>query len=194
MDMKRLQVNGREVHVDVSPAKAVATQPHKIVLYSRALHPELFQLKSRRVHKKCAYELEAWLLHGMHVLRFAHNGSCACELLTDQERSPVSGIVAAFPCAGEREIEHTFEDEGVTFMSTIQTENLNEHIYDSTYAEFCALAHENNAQIAKWNDGHGNIRSVIDVQEYPEEVHVQCYHMLAAGRLVLRTQTIFEHA
>lgn len=194
MDMRRLQANGREVHIDALPAKSIATQPHKILLYSRALHPELFQLKSRRVHKKDRYELEAWLMHGMHVLRFAHNGACVCELVTDQERSPVSGIVAAYPCAGEREIEHTFEDEGVTFMTSIQTENLNEHIYDSTHAELCTLAHDTNAQITKWTDEHGRCLSIIDVQEFPEEIHIQCYHMLAANRLVIRTQTIFEHA
>lgn len=192
MDTKRSQTSGRE---QVSaPMKATSAQPYQILLYSRALHPELFQLKSRRVHKRGEYELEAWLMNGMHVLRFSHNGSCACELLTDQARSPVSGIVAAFPCMGEREFEHTFEHEGVTFMSTIQTETLNETIYDSTYAEFCALAKENNALIAKWDDEGGKNLSVIDVQEYAEEVHVQCYHMLAGGRHVLRTQTIFEHA
>jgi hypothetical protein len=192
MDMKRLQTTGREV--SITPAKATHSQPHQILLYSRALHPELFQLRSRRVHKRGDYELEAWLMHGMHVLRFGLKGACVCELLTDQDRSPVSGIVTAFPCAGEREFEHTFEDEGVTVMTTIQTETLNENIYDSTYAEFCDLARQNGSLIAKWNDDHGKSLSVIDVQEYPEEVHVQCYHMLATGRNVLRTQTIFEQA
>jgi hypothetical protein len=174
--------------------KATSAQPYQIILYNRALHPELFQLKSRRVHKRGDYELEAWLLNGMHVLRFGHKGACACELLTDMDRSPVSGIVAAFPCAGEREFEHTFEDAGVTFMSSIQTETLNESIYDSTFVELCDLARENAGLIAKWQDEGGRNLSVIDVQEFPEEVHVQCYHMIAAGRHVLRTQTIFEHA
>lgn len=205
MDTKRS--TGQTSREQISaPMKATSAQPYQVLLYSRALHPELFQLKARRVHKRGEYELEAWLMNGMHVLRFSHNGSCACELLTDQARSPVSGIVAAFPCLGEREFEHTFEHEGVTFMSTIQTETLNETIYDSTYAEFCALAKQNNALIAKWDDENtttggglshlsgGKNLSVIDVQEYAEEVHVQCYHMLAGGRHVLRTQTIFEHA
>lgn len=192
MDMKRLQMSGREV--PIAPMKATSAQPYQIILYNRALHPELFQLKARRVHKRGEYELEAWLLNGMHVLRFGHRGSCACELLTDQDRSPVSGIVAAFPCVGEREFEHTFERENVTILSTIQTESLVPNIYDSTYAEFCDLAKANAGLITKWSDESGKSLSVIDVQEYAEEVHVQCYHMLAAGRHVLRTQTIFEHA
>jgi Protein of unknown function DUF2617 len=176
------------------PMKVTSAQPYQVILYNRALHPELFQLKARRAHKRGEYELEVWLMNGMHVLRFGHKGSVASELLTDLDRSPASGIVAAFPCAGEREFEHTFEREGVTYMSTIQTEVLNENIYDSTYDEFCALARENNGLIVRWEDEGGKNLSVIDVQEYPEEVHAQCYHMIAAGRHVLRTQSIFEHA
>lgn len=196
MDMKRLQgqseqKGSREVHV---PTRAVPTPAYQLILYNRALHPELFQLKGRRVLKRGEYELEAWLMNGMHVLRFGHGGCCVCELLTEQERSPASGVVAAFVCSGEREFEHTFDRERVTFMSTIQTETLTESIFDATYMEFCDLARQAGAMVTRWEDEGGKNLSVIDVQEYAEEVHVQAYHMQAGTRLVVRTQTIFEHA
>lgn len=191
MDMKRLQKSDKEV--PMPPMKATPAQSYQVILYNRALHPELFQLKARRVHKRGDYELEAWLLNGTHVLRFGHKGSCVCELLTDQDRAPASGVVAAFLCAGEREFEHTFERENVTFMSTVQTETLNENIFDATYVEFCALARESGGLIAKWEDDGGKNLSVIDVQEFAEEVHVQAYHMQSSSGLVVRTQTIFEH-
>jgi hypothetical protein len=33
---------------------------------------------------------------------------------------------------------------------------------------------------------------VLDVQRSPTDAHVQAYHLVATGGVVLRTQTIFE--
>ena len=34
----------------------------------------------------------------------------------------------------------------------------------------------------------------VDIQRMARQVHVQTYHLVASASLVLRTQTIFEHA
>lgn len=35
---------------------------------------------------------------------------------------------------------------------------------------------------------------MIDTQRYNREIHAQAYHLIAQGGVVIRTQTIFEHA
>ena len=41
--------------------------------------------------------------------------------------------------------------------------------------------------------GHGRGMSIVDVQRYAKELHVQGFHLLSEGGLVLRTQALFEH-
>ena len=176
------------------PSKPNSLQTYQVILYGRALHPELFPIKSRKVCKHNGYELEMWMMPGAHLLRFERKGLCACELVTDQEGNlPTNGIVTAFLCAGEHEFEHTFTRDKVTYMITAQTEALSENLYISTFDEMGAYARENNAVAHRWSDEAGKSLSVLDIQTFDREVHVQAWHLMAAGEIVLRTQTIFEH-
>lgn len=177
-----------------TPTRPNSLQTYQTVLYSRALHPELFALRGRRVVRHGAYELEAWVMPGSHLLRFEFGPLCACELVTDREDSlPDTGVVAAFLCAGEREFEHRFEPQRVTYMTNVQTETLSENLYWATLNEMNDYAREVDALVYSWEDDAGPNLSVIDTQRYSREVHIQAYHLQAHGGLVLRTQSIFEH-
>lgn len=177
------------------PTRINSLQTYQIVLYSRALHPELFSLKARRVVRQGQYELEGWIMPGAHVLRFERAGLCAVELLTDQDRNlPASHVVTAFPCSGEHEYEHRFTKHGVTYMTSVQTETLSENLYESTYAELMDLARESQSLCYEWREGAAKSASILDIQRFSREVHVQAYHLQSGPGLVVRTQTIFEHA
>lgn len=177
------------------PTKAHSTSVHHLILYKRALHPELFQLKGRRTINHGTYELEAWLMQGGHALRFQHKNFCASELVTDKEDGlPTTGAVITFPCIGEKDLDHAFKIERVKYVTTMQTETLSDNLYSATYREMVDLAEETDALIHTW-EGHSGGRnlSMLDVQRYGKEAHAQAYHMVASSGLVLRTQTIFEH-
>jgi len=213
------------------PTKPNGLQTYQIFLYRKALHPELFPLKGRRQLVHGAYEIEAWVMPGAHLLRFQHAKLCACELLTDQEGAlPVDGAVTGFQCAGEHEFEHSFEAEKVKYITSVQTEQLSDNLYQATYEEMTQFAQETGALIHLWSDAHashhgsnglnglnglnghgrtngqstnghsangnhaGRNLSMLDVQRLTKEVHAQSYHLIAATGLVIRTQTIFEHA
>lgn len=176
------------------PVKPNVTQTYQVYLYGRALHPELFQIKARRVIKHGAYEFEAWLMQGMHLLRFEHRTMCAAELLVDHEGNlPCTGAVAAFLCAGERDFEHKFPKDRAGYMCTVQTETLSENLYISTLNELRAHARETDALVHQWRDEAGPCLSMLDIQRYAKEVHAQSFHLIAQSGLVLRTQTLFEH-
>ncbi len=174
--------------------KSNALQTYQTVLYNRALHPDFFPLKGRRVLRHGAYELELWVMSGSHLLRFERGPLCASELVTDQEGNlPDVGVITAFLCAGEREIEHRFGKDKVTYMTSVQTETLSDNLYAATMEEILDSAKETDGLLHRWDDDAGPCLSLLDAQVFSREVHVQAYHMLAHGGIVLRTQTIFEH-
>jgi hypothetical protein len=177
------------------PTRPVSLQSYQSILYRRPLHPELFSLRQRKQLRHGAYELEAWLMPGAHMMRFQHQKFCACELVTYQEDGlPTDGAVTTLACAGEHEFEHRFEAERVTFMTAVQTETLTENLYTATYGEMLAFAEESGAVLHRWDDAElGKCLSMLDIQRFSKEVHAQSYHLIAQGGFVLRTQTIFEH-
>ncbi len=178
-----------------NPTRSTSLQAYRLILYRRALHPELFRIKGRRTVEHAGYAFEAWVMPGSHLMRFEDKGNCVTELITDIEDSiPERGIVAALPCAGEREHEEDFEDS-MKFVSTVQTEQLPESLYKATYDELVEFGKENDALIYEWlDDDGGRCASLIDLQRYRNEVHAQCYHLNAQGGLILRTQSIFERS
>lgn len=201
-----------------TPQKTNALQAYQIILYDRALHPELFALKGRRVVRHESWELDAWVMQGQHVLRFESGSVCASELVTDQEAGlPTTGAVSAFLCAGERDFEYLFGSKrtkstlrrgakepaiggsgpnGVAssalYMTTVQTEALSENLYIATCDEMTAHAKEKDSLIHSWQEEAGAGMSILDIEKHSREVHIQAYHLLPTGGIVIRTQTIFE--
>jgi hypothetical protein len=174
--------------------RANSLQSYQVVLYERALHPELFPLKDRRSISHDTYEFETWIMPGAHLLRFEFEGLCACELVTDRDDGlPTSGVVTAFLCAGEHDFEHTFDAQRVTYMTSVQTETLSENLYLATLDETRALAGDTGALCHEWEEPAGPCMSLIDVQRYTDSIHAQGYHLLSQGGLVLRTQALFQH-
>lgn len=157
-------------------------------------------------------------MQGQHLLRFERGPICASELVTDQENGlPTAGAVAAFLCAGERDFEHDFVGSHgarasggsngaahgstngsspghgrVVYMTTVQTETLSENLYIATCEEMVAHSREHDSLVHSWDEPGGRGMSIVDVQKYAHEVHVQAYHLLPTGGIVIRTQTIFE--
>ncbi|MFO0831235.1 MAG: DUF2617 family protein [Phycisphaerales bacterium] len=169
-------------------------QSYQLILYGRALHPSHFQLKGRQVvaHDP-SYAVEAWVMPGMHAVRFEHRGLCCTEHVTDQDRHiPTGDIIAQHLCASEKEFEHTFARDGVQYLSACQTETLSESLYSEDYDVMLAEGRALNALIHAYEDDAGRCLSMVAMQRLHNEVHVQSCHMIAGAGLVLKTQSIFE--
>ncbi|CAN5740635.1 hypothetical protein BH11PLA1_BH11PLA1_19980 [soil metagenome] len=198
--------------------KAASTQCHNLILYRKALHPELFTMRARKVIQQGSYELEAWAMNGSHMLRFQRRDLCLSELVTDREGGlPTTGVVTGFPCVGERDYTHPFASDGVSYITTMHTESLSANLYRATYQDMLMYAEETDAMLVQWRDGGepspnasappvyansssraavataGKNMTVIDIQRSNKDVNIQCFHLIAQGGFVLRTATIFEH-
>lgn len=172
--------------------KSPSVQTYRLLLYQRALHPELFRIHERRTLEQTGYEVEAWIIPGAHVLRFQTPGLCLTEGVIDQDQQmPQRGLVQAMPCLGEKELEDLIEK--VRYVSSVQTELLSDNLYTATFNEMKEFAQESEAMYMEWNDADGGRNlSVVDMQRYKKELHAQTYHLIGAAGFVLRTQTIFE--
>lgn len=196
--------------VVVSRGGAAGGVGHHVLLYDRALHPELLaarlSARSRRTVQMARYSGEAWALPGQHMVRFGPRsaargviaskvlgggggGVCACELLTNRERSPESGVVAAFAATGEREYEQTLARLGIRYMCSVLSETLGDGVFRGVVGEFEALAREPDVACARSEDGG---ISVVRLLACPGELRVEAYHAMASGRGVVRSQSIFE--
>ena len=173
--------------------KSPSTQLFRLILYRRALHPELFEMEVRRTDRHGEYEVESWITKSGHVVRFTVDGQVLTEVVIDQgDHLPETGLVHALPCLGEKDYEMQPEAR-IGYVTTIQTETLTDNLYLSTYREMETFARETGSVSRQWTEPDGGYGlSVLDAQKYRREFHIQSYHLLGASGLVLRTQSIFE--
>lgn len=182
-----------DISMNLSSSKTSSLQSYNMLVYRTAIHPEFFQIAGRRRIEHNGFEFEAWVFRGGHVVRFQQGGSCATEVVTETfERLPGKGLITTLPCAGEKDHDAEVSDR-LVFMTSIQTETLSDHLYNSTYQELVEHGRMCEGLMTMWTDevGRHNL-SMLDVQRYSDQMHVQAYHCRSDCSLVLRTQSIFQ--
>ncbi len=178
--------------MSIASNKTTSLQAYTMLVYRKPLHPEFFGIEGRKRIQQDDFEFEGWIFPGGQLSRFQSGNVTICEVVTDQVESlPEKGLVANLPCAGERDFENTFGDT-VTYMTTMQTETLSDHLSESTYREMTQHARESNSLVVRSDGASRPEMSVLDIQRYRTEVHVQGYHLRADCGLVLRTQSMFR--
>lgn len=177
--------------------KSFNAQLFRLMVYSRALHPELLNLQGRRLHRHGdgIYEAECWIAPLGHAVRFQIGDDAITEVVIEKgDHLPETGLVHALACLGEKDYRLE-EDSSIGYVTTVQTEGLSDNLYQATYREMRDFATETDALCHEWkdNDGTANL-SILDCQKFKREFHVQSYHLIGLNSTVLRTQSIFERA
>ena len=171
--------------------KVPSLQSYQLALYRGPIHPEFFRVATRKTLLHNGYEAEAWLFPGGHAARFEFGPSCATEVLSEEiDTLPVRGVIASVPCAGEREHECKAAEK-VDYMTSVQTETLEHHLYRSTLMEMVEYAGSPDCIHHRWRDEGGENLSVLELQRYNDELHLQTWHLRAETGLVLRSQSVF---
>ena len=172
--------------------RTTSLQAYHTLIYRAPIHPEFFRIEAREKGSHANYEFESWLFAGGHAFRFDHDGIGITEVVTaDPSTLPERGLVTSLPCAGEKDHETDFADR-ITYVTSIQTETLSDHLYLGTYREMLEHGRFSEGLLKIWDeDGHPNL-SLIEHQRYADEVHIQGYHLRSDCLMVLRTQSIFQ--
>jgi len=172
--------------------KIIDQPAYSMALFRSAIHPEFFQIEDRIEVQHNDYDFEAWLCKGGHVLRFEYEGICVTEVIFQSVDSlPDRGHVTTMVCAGERDHEQDFGDR-ITLINSMQIEVLPEHLFGDSYLELSEFADEAKAKVVRYQTDKSKGLSILDVQRYNDQLHVQSYHLHSDQGVVLRTQSIFE--
>ena len=176
-----------------APRSTTSLQAYHMLLFRNGVHPEFFNIEGRKRIEHMGYEFEAWQFKGGHICLFEFEGVCLVEVVTpDLDSLPDRGLVTTIPCAGEKDHESVF-GERVTYMTSIQTETLTEHLYLGTYNELAEHAQGPHCLVTDWRDSDGQKNlTIVELQRYSDQVHVQGYHLRSDCSMVLRTQSIFQ--
>ena len=164
-----------------------------MLLYRRAVHPEFFGIEARRKVQHGDYEFEGWIFKGGHCIRFQYGAISFCEVVVDNPTSlPDRGLAGTLPCAGEHDHDEKITEE-INYMTSIQSESLSDHLYLGTYKEMLQHGRDSDSLMVAWSEPNGKQNlSLIDLQRFRNELHVQSFHLRAASGLVLRTQSMVQ--
>jgi len=163
-------------------------------LYKRALHPELFRIYLDRHVEAANYQADLWIVGLSHLVSFQTTGSIITELtgassdlLTDRN------LVTQFKFRGERDFQFRFDD-GTKYIFSSQVEEMNEHIFRTTYRELIRDAKKKGMFVPykQWATGGLEPFSFLDYETRDREMHVHAYHAFPGEWRILRTQSIFE--
>jgi hypothetical protein len=181
------------LETNVTPPKASGSHAYAMLLYRRAVHPEFFGIEARRKLLHGDYEFEGWIFKGGHCVRFQYGAISFCEVVVDNPTSlPDRGLAGTLPCAGEHDHEEKVTEQ-IAYMTTIQSESLSDHLYLGTYKEMLQHGRDSDSLMVAWTEANGKPNlSLIDIQRFRNELHVQGYHLRASSGLVLRTQSMIQ--
>jgi hypothetical protein len=172
--------------------RTTSLQSYHSLIFRAPLHPEFFNIEGREKGQHNEYEFESWLFAGGHAFRFEYDGIGITEVVTpDPSILPERGLVTSVPCAGEKDHEAEYSDR-ITYLTSIQTETLSDHLYMGTYREMVEHGRMGEGLLKIWDTGGPPNLSLVEFQRYADEVHIQGYHLRSDCLMVLRTQSIFQ--
>ncbi|MCH2138808.1 MAG: hypothetical protein MK074_07130 [Phycisphaerales bacterium] len=177
-----------------TPQRDTGLQSYQMLLYRTPVHPEFFKIGGRHHVQLANYEFEAWVHPGGHTVRFEYDGATVTEVVVPEAMElPDRGVLTTIPCVGEKDFEEVYS-ERISFVTSIQTETLSEHLYMGSYREMLEHGGSEDCLVVRGEDPTTGLPdlSVLELQRYADQIHVQSYHFIGDGAMVLRTQSILQ--
>jgi hypothetical protein len=165
-----------------------------LLLYQKALHPELFKILASEQVSRRAYEADIWLVEGGHVIMFTAGKNTLTEVIVTNN-APLTdrGLLQSIPCRGEKYHEMT-AGGNIRYMISTQEEQLTQTLYDATKHEIASYASKRELMTAETpaTQEVGGSLSVLDIERRSHELLVQSFHLFDETQMVIKTQAIVE--
>lgn len=166
-----------------------------LMLYHRALHPELFNILGSEQVTRRAFEADVWLVEGGHVISFAAGANTLTEVILMNHDGSLNdrNLIQSIPCRGEKYHEMTHAGS-VRYMISTQEEQLTQTLYDATRHEITTYASKRElmtAEVPPTAEG-GGFLGVLDIERRSHELLVQSFHLFDEAQMVIKTQSIIE--
>ncbi len=166
-----------------------------LLLYHRALHPELFNILGSEQVTRRAYEADVWLVEGGHVISLSAGKNTLTEVILMNHDGSLNdrNLIQSIPCRGEKYHEMTHAGN-IKYMISTQEEQLTPTLYDATRHEIVTYAAKRElmtSEVPATADG-GGFLGVLDIERRSHELLVQSFHLFDDTQMVIKTQSIIE--
>ena len=168
----------------------------RFYLYSRPLHPELFDIYYDRNIVQRRYEMQVWVTGCSHVIGFFRDGRSLVEVVSDSSNPlPKRGLQLELPFRGERDHERK-RDDAINYMMNFQVESMSSAVYSKTHHELARIGSRRGLFVPfpKWMSNSLTPFTYIDYDAKPNGLHVFTFHAFPADLTIVKTQSIFELA
>lgn len=166
----------------------------KFLLYSRALHPELFEIYHQHRIVQPRFDAALWVTGCSHLIQFSAGPKTLTEVMAeDGDDLPERGLVAEFRFRGEKQHEFV-QGQDVHYMMNFQVESMSDRLYAQTHQDLARSATKHGLLVPfpLWRANDLTPFTYIDYQTTPESLHVFAYHAFPEALTVVKTQSIFE--
>ena len=178
--------------MDIGQAQRVSQL--RFMVYSRALHPELFEIHHDHRIVKDRYEAQVWVTGLSHLIGFYRDDAAVTEVIADADAMlPHRGKLISLPFRGERDEQYDHA-EGIRYLTSFQTEQLSPRLYAKVHQDLLDQADNRGLFVPfpRWAGGSMAPFSHIDYEAKPNQLHVFAYHAFPEERTLIKTQSIFE--
>ncbi len=176
-------------------AKLTDIKDAKMLIYSRALHPELFEIFLGKDIDTGKYEARIFLIGSGHHILFHTPRANITELLTSRlDILPKTGLAQQLSLERNREYQANIENE-IYYMLNIHSEQMSTPVFESVYREMTKFAQHKGLFLTfeQWVEGDELAPfSFIDYEKRPRELNLFCYHAIPKLNTMIRTQSIFS--
>jgi len=165
-----------------------------LMVFDRALHPELFRHFADYRVDQARYHGNIWIVGLSHVVTVTSGRHTLTELVaTENDLLPSRGIVTRFRLKGERDHER-HAPEGWQYLVSSQVETMDEALYKSVHHDLLRHASKRGWFMAyeQWTDGDMVPFTYIDHEARDREFHVHAFHAYPQELTLVKTQSIFE--
>ena len=162
-------------------------------LFSRPLHPELFEVFQSRQIERGSYQAKVNITRDGHVITFNHNGITIAEVASAQSQPlPQRRRLLAHPIAGER--NEVLNCRGIEYQTSFQLELVPQEIFWSFQQELSqdselrGMAHffNNNGRMAR------GAMSYINLETRQSSLLVQAFHTFPDDLAIIKSQSVFR--
>ncbi|MCK4887971.1 MAG: DUF2617 family protein [Planctomycetes bacterium] len=179
-----------------SPQSNVAVGELMFSLFQRPLHPELFQIYTKRQIKTEKYEALIWITGCTHVVSvFGKDDVFLTEVVSAPgQMLPARGLIERFQFNGPRSHKCTL-NRGLSYMTNFQVEKMSPNLYRRSHMDLERFA-QNRGMFRKFpsletNDGLQPF-CYVDFEARKNELHVHTFEAYPEQVTMIKTQSLFD--
>ncbi len=177
-----------------SPQLNVSIEELSFNIFQRPLHPELFNIYSKRSMSTDHYQARIWVTGCSHVVTVFAGDLCLSELTcTPEQILPSRGLIESFKFKGPKSHKCTLS-RGMSYMTDFQVEKMSSALYKQSHKDLEGFS-RNRGIFVKYPKSENNGLQpfcYIDYEARQTELHMHTFAGYPDQQTIIKTQSLFD--